>query len=83
MLYIPLKIEINIFSLITQLRKEGVTLLVPFMEGKSFKMVPYRLPLKKKKFGIFEAGDTKKNIKKMAVGIGFYIFSVFLWHAYR
>ena len=45
MVYIPLGIEINILSLIKKLRKEGVTLLVPFMEGESFSLVKYRLPL--------------------------------------
>ena len=52
MLYIPLKMEVNIFSLITKLRKEKKLVLVPFMEGKSFSLVKYRLPLKIKKFGV-------------------------------
>jgi len=54
MLYIPLKIEVNILSLIIKLRKEKKTLLVPFMEGNSFSLVKYRLPLKIKKFGVKE-----------------------------
>ena len=39
------------------------------MEGKSFKMVSYRLPLKKKKFGIYEAGNTIRNIKKIDIAV--------------
>ncbi|MCW8954404.1 MAG: 5-formyltetrahydrofolate cyclo-ligase, partial [Sulfurimonas sp.] len=34
-----------------------------------FKMVPFRLPLKKKKFGIYEAGNTLRNIKKIDIAI--------------
>jgi 5-formyltetrahydrofolate cyclo-ligase len=32
-------------------------------------MVPFRLPLKKKKFGIFEAGNTIRNINKIDIAI--------------
>jgi 5-formyltetrahydrofolate cyclo-ligase len=32
-------------------------------------MVPFRLPLEKKKFDIFEAGNTIKNIKKIDIAI--------------
>ncbi len=48
MLYIPLRIEVNIMPLIRQLKKEKTRLLVPFMEGESFRLVKYRLPLKRK-----------------------------------
>src|SRR5665648_417674 len=41
MLYIPLKIEVNVFPLIQRLRKEKRTVYVPFMEGKSFRLVKY------------------------------------------
>ena len=69
MLYIPLKIEVNIFSLITQLRKEGVTLLVPFMEGKSFRLVKYRLPINVKKFGVREPNISNSFNKKIDLAI--------------
>ena len=69
MLYLPLKIEINIFSLITQLRKEGVTLLVPFMEGKSFRLVKYRLPINVKKFGVREPNISNSFNKKIDLAI--------------
>ena len=69
MLYIPLKTEVNIFSLITLLRKEKKIVLVPFMEGKSFSLVKYRLPLKIKKFGVKEPRNSNKYIKKIDLAI--------------
>jgi len=64
MLYLPLKLEVNIYPLIYRLRKEKVNLYVPFMEGKSFRLVKYRLPLIEKKFGIKEPNNSKKYRKK-------------------
>ena len=64
MLYIPLKTEVNIYPLIERLRKEKRTLYVPFMEGTSFRLVKYRLPLNKKKFGIKEPNDSKQYREK-------------------
>ncbi len=60
MLYIPLKLEVDINSLILKLRREKKLILVPFMEGKSFRLVQYRLPLYKKKFGIKEPKNSYK-----------------------
>jgi 5-formyltetrahydrofolate cyclo-ligase len=39
------------------------------MEYDSFKMVPFRLPLTPKKFGIYEPGNTNLKIKKIDVAI--------------
>ena len=39
------------------------------MEGESFKMVPFRLPLKQKKFWVYEAGNTNRNIRKTDIAI--------------
>ncbi|MDM5272044.1 5-formyltetrahydrofolate cyclo-ligase [Sulfurovum sp. zt1-1] len=64
MLYLPLGTEVNLYPLIKQLRKEGRKLYVPFMEGKSFRLVKYRLPLEKKKFGIKEPKDSKQYRQK-------------------
>lgn len=64
MLYLPLGIEANISALIVKLRRERRTLYVPFMEGESFRLVKYRLPLKTKKFGIKEPNDSKQFRKK-------------------
>ena len=70
MLYIPLKMEVNIYPLIERLRKEKKMLYVPFMEGTSFRLVKYRLPLKKKQFGIKEPNDSKQyRIKNIDIAI--------------
>lgn len=70
MLYIPLKTEVNIYPLIERLRKEKRLLYVPFMEGTSFRLVKYRLPLKKKKFGIKEPNDSKQyRVKNIDLAI--------------
>ncbi|QOP42384.1 5-formyltetrahydrofolate cyclo-ligase [Sulfurimonas marina] len=68
LVYHPLPFEADIRKSITKMRRK-LNVYVPFMEGESFKMVPFRLPLKKKKFGIFEAGDTIRNIKKIDIAI--------------
>jgi len=70
MLYIPLEMEVNIYPLIERLRREKRLLYVPFMEGTSFRLVKYRLPLKKKKFGIQEPNDSKQyRIKNIDLAI--------------
>lgn len=65
MLYIPLDIEVNIMLLIKELRSKKKIIFVPFMEGKSFRLVKYRLPLKNKQFGVKEPKSSKlyKKIK--------------------
>ncbi len=69
MLYVPLKIEVNISSLILRLRKEKKVLLVPFMEGESFSLVKYRLPLSKKQFGVKEPKNTNEYKHKIDLAI--------------
>jgi 5-formyltetrahydrofolate cyclo-ligase len=70
MLYLPLKMEVNLYPLILRLRKEGKMLYVPFMEGTSFRLVKYRLPLHKKQFGIKEPNDSKQySIKNIDIAI--------------
>ena len=69
MLYIPLGIEINISSLIIRLRKEKKIVLVPFMEGESFRLVKYRLPLNIKKFGVKEPFNSNKYNKQIDLAI--------------
>jgi len=55
LLYIPLSIEVDVRPLIQELRKrKDIEVYVPFMKGKSFVPVKYRLPLKKGRFGIKE-----------------------------
>ena len=69
MLYIPLGIEVNISSLIIRLRKEKKIVLVPFMEGESFSLVKYRLPLYIKKFGVKEPSNSNKYNNKIDLAI--------------
>ncbi len=68
LIYIPFGFEVNISPLIKELRK-SVNLFAPFMEGDSFKMVTFRHPLKKKKYGIYEPGNSLKNINKIDIAI--------------
>ena len=66
--YYPMKIEADIRKTMMSMRRK-TEVYIPFMQGESFKMVPFRLPLKKKKFGIFEAGNTVRNINKIDIAI--------------
>ena len=58
--YIPLKSEVDINPLIKFARGKRVSIYVPFMEGESFRLVKYRLPLHKKSFGIKEPKFSKQ-----------------------
>ena len=58
LLYIPLGIEVDVRPLIKNLRKAKKNIYVPFMQGDSFKIVKYRLPLFKKRFGINEPNNS-------------------------
>ncbi len=70
MLYLPLGTEVNLYPLIKRLRQEKRELYVPFMVGKSFRVVKYRLPLEKKRFGIKEPKDSKQyRTKKLDIAI--------------
>lgn len=64
LLYVPLGIEVDINPLIRLFRREKRLLYVPFMEGESFSLVKYRMPLKKKKFGIREPKYSKQYRKR-------------------
>lgn len=66
--YWPLGMESDIRQALFAIRKNN-HLYLPFMEEISFKMVPFRLPLSRKKFGIYEAGKSFKNIIKIDVAI--------------
>lgn len=54
LLYLPLSLEVDLRPLIAELRRRGVEVYVPLMEGASFRPVKYRLPLQRKRFGIYE-----------------------------
>ena len=62
--YIPLDMEVNILPLINKLKREKICeVYVPFMVGKTFKAVKYRLPLKRKQFGIREPNNSSFKAK--------------------
>jgi len=65
MLYLPLITEVDVMPLIWRLRRERILVLVPFMEGESFRLVKYRLPLRTKKYGVKEPKFSKQYRKKM------------------
>ena len=66
--YYPMGFEADIRKVLYKIRQTN-NVYLPFMVEQSFKMVPFRLPLKKKKFGIFEAGNTLRNINKIDIAI--------------
>jgi 5-formyltetrahydrofolate cyclo-ligase len=68
LLYIPLGIEVNVNPLINKLRKTK-NVYVPYMENESFKIVKYRLPLQKKKFGIMEPNNSFLKPEKIDLAI--------------
>jgi len=66
--YYPMKTEVDIRKSLLHLRKNN-NIFLPFMENESFKIVTFRLPLQKKKFGIYEAGNSLRKIKKIDIAI--------------
>ena len=70
LLYVPLGIEVDINPLIVALRKEkNKSVYVPFMENDSFKIVKFRLPLCRKKFGIKEPNNSFFRPRKIDLAI--------------
>ena len=70
LLYIPLGIEVDVKPLIRSLRKtKNRNVYVPFMQGESFKIVKYRLPLHKKRFGIKEPNNSFFKARKIDLAI--------------
>lgn len=54
LLYVSLPLEVDTNALIATCRRKKLKVYVPFMEGISFKMVQWRLPLERKIFNIKE-----------------------------
>ncbi len=70
LLYIPLDMEVDIKPLINKLRKyKDKKVFVPFIQGDSFKVVQYRLPLKRKKFGIKEPNNSFFKVKQIDIAL--------------
>ena len=64
LLYIPMDLEVDVQPLINLLRRSGkYNVYVPYMEGESFKIVKYRLPLEKKRFNIKEPKNSHIRAK--------------------
>lgn len=64
LIYLPLYFEANLMPLIKRMRK-SCNFYIPFMQDVSFKMVPYRLPIKNYKFNIKQSGDSNFKIFKV------------------
>lgn len=70
LLYLPLKSEVDVIKLLYKTRKKrGYNIYVPFMEGVSFKMVKFRLPLKSKRFNIKEPNNSFAKCRKIDLAI--------------
>ncbi|MFT5661580.1 MAG: 5-formyltetrahydrofolate cyclo-ligase [Sulfurimonas sp.] len=68
LIYYPLENEVDLVKVIKNIRRYN-DIYLPFMEQQSFKMVKFRLPLHKKKFGIFEAGNSLRKINTIDIAI--------------
>ncbi|MDD2830090.1 MAG: 5-formyltetrahydrofolate cyclo-ligase [Sulfuricurvum sp.] len=66
--YWPFGFEADIRRTIFALRAKK-TIYLPFMDDISFKMVPLRLPLEHKAFGIYEPRNSCLNIKLIDIAI--------------
>lgn len=68
LIYLPTRDEVNISKLFRHLRRHN-RLLVPFMEGVSFKVVKFRLPLSKKKYSILEPPNSSAIFSSIDIAI--------------
>jgi 5-formyltetrahydrofolate cyclo-ligase len=68
LLYWPMGFEADIRKTIKSLRHTKEVYL-PFMDGVSFKMVPFRYPLERKAFGIYEPRDSYRKYNLIDVAI--------------
>lgn len=66
--FLPLKSEVNLFKIITKIRQNN-NIFVPFMQGKSFKLVKYRLPLEKKNFCIKEPKNSFAKAPRVDIAL--------------
>ena len=66
--YLPMGHEPDISPLLRKLRGR-VDIYVPFMEGESFKLVKYRLPLRVKRYGIKEPNNSHFHLSKIDMAV--------------
>jgi 5-formyltetrahydrofolate cyclo-ligase len=62
--YLPMTMEVNLQTIMKRYRKK-LKIFTPFIEGESFKMVQYKLPLKRNSFDICEPPNSRKVYKKV------------------
>jgi len=68
LLYMPLIDEVQVNKLLRTLRRHN-RVFVPFMEGVSFKVVKFRLPLYRKKFSILEPANSWARVSCIDIAI--------------
>jgi len=69
LLYLSMGNEVSTKNLINKLKRKNKEIFVPFMQDISFKMVKYSLPLKKKKFNIYEPKNKNKTKKRIDIAV--------------
>jgi len=68
LLYMPMPHEPDIRALFRVLA-QNTKIYIPFMEGESFKLVQYRLPLRKGRFGIMESNNSHFYLPKIDLAV--------------
>ena len=66
--YWPMGFEADIRKSVLSLRRKH-KIFLPFMDGVSFKMVPFRYPLERKTFGIYEPRNSYRKYNLIDVAI--------------
>ncbi len=69
LLFWPLESEPDLRPVLHRLRREGRQVYLPFMVGASFRMVPFRYPMVRKKFGIYEPRFSNRRINKIDIAV--------------
>jgi 5-formyltetrahydrofolate cyclo-ligase len=62
--YLPMELEVDLRPLMNRYRKR-YNIFVPFIVKESFKMVKYRLPLRRNRYNIFEPPLSHRKIKNV------------------
>jgi len=62
--YLPMKVEVNLNQLLIKERKKS-NIFIPFIVEESFKMVHYRLPLRRNNYSIYESANSPLVRKKV------------------
>ncbi|PAF41638.1 5-formyltetrahydrofolate cyclo-ligase [Helicobacter sp. 11S02596-1] len=70
LLYCPMAMEVNVYPLIAWLRQRTkIRVFIPHIDGVSFKMIPFRLPLYQNKYHIFEARKSLFYLTKIDTAV--------------